>query len=269
MSNSEEVKMKMKTLLAWMLLSLIVAFFPAEVTAQGVSVTLNKSSFVIGDTMRVACEVNAAEIQAQHADIYFALGTPDGTFYCLQANGLFGQLNRISPVLSDWTVTDIAPTPLFTFDFSMNIPAGTYAWYLILCKPGNDAQDINNWLAGDACQWKFDQYQEGLQQLRSEQQRNKAPDVPAARLTELVAGNSCFAFDLYQKIRTEAGNLFYSPYSISLALGMVSAGARNETESQLEKTLHFTLPACASITGSANKRKKGLRISCPKVLSPR
>jgi serpin B len=60
-------------------------------------------------------------------------------------------------------------------------------------------------------------------------------------LRELVSGNSEFAFDLYQAIREEEGNLFYSPYSISAALGMTYAGARHETERQMEETLHYVL----------------------------
>lgn len=57
-----------------------------------------------------------------------------------------------------------------------------------------------------------------------------------------VAGNNDFAFDLYRSLRLQEGNLFYSPYSISLALAMVYAGARGETEKQLNATLHFVLP---------------------------
>jgi serpin B len=57
----------------------------------------------------------------------------------------------------------------------------------------------------------------------------------------LVEGNSAFAFELYQALKGEEGNLFYSPYSISLALAMTYAGARNETAEQMADTLHFLL----------------------------
>jgi serpin B len=58
----------------------------------------------------------------------------------------------------------------------------------------------------------------------------------------LVDGNSAFAFDLYQALKKESGNLFYSPYSISVALAMTYAGARDETAQQMADTLHFVLP---------------------------
>ena len=77
---------------------------------------------------------------------------------------------------------------------------------------------------------------------RSEKQRVTSPDAAEADLAELVAGNSAFAFDLYQALREGNDNLFYSPYSISLALAMTYAGARGETERQMADTLHFTLP---------------------------
>ncbi len=81
---------------------------------------------------------------------------------------------------------------------------------------------------------------EGL--VKSAKARAASPDVSAGDLAELVAGNNAFAFDLYQAIRGSDGNLFYSPYSISLALAMTYAGARGETESQMADTLRFTLP---------------------------
>ena len=61
----------------------------------------------------------------------------------------------------------------------------------------------------------------------------------------LVEGNTAFAFDLYQAVRREEGNLFYSPHSLSLALGMLYAGARGPTASQMAGALQFRLPQSA------------------------
>ena len=78
--------------------------------------------------------------------------------------------------------------------------------------------------------------------VASSKQRIQNPDVPAADTAELVKGNSNFAFGLYQQLRGEPGNLFYSPYSISLALAMTWAGAKGQTETDMAKALGFTLP---------------------------
>ena len=39
-------------------------------------------------------------------------------------------------------------------------------------------------------------------------------------IASVVKGNTGFAIDLYQRQRGEAGNLFFSPYSISTALAI-------------------------------------------------
>ena len=77
--------------------------------------------------------------------------------------------------------------------------------------------------------------------LRSDKPR--APGAAAqADLAALVDGNNVFAFDLYGALKGAQGNLFYSPYSISQALAMTYAGARNTTEKEMAAALHFTLP---------------------------
>jgi len=57
----------------------------------------------------------------------------------------------------------------------------------------------------------------------------------------VAQGNSDFALALYQELRTAAGNLFYSPYSISTALAMTYAGAKGETAAQMAQALCFRL----------------------------
>jgi serpin B len=77
--------------------------------------------------------------------------------------------------------------------------------------------------------------------LKSDKERVSSPDVSPSEQALLVEGNSAFAFELYQALKGEEGNLFYSPYSISLALAMTYAGARGETAQQMTDTLQFML----------------------------
>ncbi len=79
--------------------------------------------------------------------------------------------------------------------------------------------------------------------VQSSVKRETAPAVTEIAQVELSASNRAFAFDLYQALRGEDGNLFYSPHSISIALAMTYAGARENTAQQMAETLHFTLPS--------------------------
>jgi serpin B len=83
----------------------------------------------------------------------------------------------------------------------------------------------------------------GFKVLKADAPRVTAPNVSDTQLSSLVKGNSAFAFTLYQQLKKDnTGNLFYSPYSISTALGMTYAGAVGDTEKQMGSALHFTLP---------------------------
>ncbi len=59
-------------------------------------------------------------------------------------------------------------------------------------------------------------------------------------IKSLVDNNTLFALDLYRQLQTTAGNLFFSPYSISSALAMTYAGARENTRTQMAQALRFT-----------------------------
>ncbi|MFC2026622.1 serpin family protein [Chloroflexota bacterium] len=79
------------------------------------------------------------------------------------------------------------------------------------------------------------------EELKSGKPYDTSPDVSATDLETLVGGNNAFAFDLYQELIKEDGNIFYSPYSLSLALAMTYAGAEGETEQQMAEVLRFIL----------------------------
>ena len=76
----------------------------------------------------------------------------------------------------------------------------------------------------------------------SEKPRDMSPSAGSDALKALIDGNSAFAFALYQVLRSQDGNLFLSPYSISVALAMTSAGASGNTAREMAGTLRFTLP---------------------------
>jgi len=90
----------------------------------------------------------------------------------------------------------------------------------------------------------------------------------------VIRGNTEFATDLYAKLREKPGNLFFSPYSISTALAMTTAGARDQTLEQMTKTLHFTLgqerlhPAFAALLWELNAggKPRGYQISMANAL---
>jgi len=81
--------------------------------------------------------------------------------------------------------------------------------------------------------------------VTSSVQRDTAPVVAAGDQATLVSGNTGFALALYPGLATAtpSKNLFYSPYSVSLALAMTYAGATGATATQMATALGFTLPA--------------------------
>jgi serpin B len=67
-----------------------------------------------------------------------------------------------------------------------------------------------------------------------------AASAYAADTKSLVEGNTAFALELYARLSSTPGNLFFSPYSISTCLAMTYAGARGDTETQMARVLHFS-----------------------------
>jgi serine protease inhibitor len=67
------------------------------------------------------------------------------------------------------------------------------------------------------------------------------PYTPGPAVTKVVDSNTTLALDLYQKLRTRSGNVFFSPFSVVTGLGLAYAGARGNTESEIGRAAHFEL----------------------------
>jgi serpin B len=60
-------------------------------------------------------------------------------------------------------------------------------------------------------------------------------------LPGVVQANNAFALDLYHRLRSEPGNLLVSPACLTAGLGLLRAGARGETATELDRVLHRTV----------------------------
>jgi serpin B len=65
------------------------------------------------------------------------------------------------------------------------------------------------------------------------------PFTASPEVKSTVDANTAFALDLYQKLKDQPGNLFFSPYSLSTSLAMTYAGARGDTATEMANVLHF------------------------------
>jgi serpin B len=96
--------------------------------------------------------------------------------------------------------------------------------------------------------------------------------APKADRDETVRGDSDFATDLYGRLKSQDGNLFFSPNSISTALAMTYGGARNNTATEMASVLHFTMPndrlnaAYASRLHDLNASGKGYELNVANAL---
>lgn len=84
--------------------------------------------------------------------------------------------------------------------------------------------------------------------------------------------NNKFAFDLYSELdKSENGNIFYSPYSISAALAMTYEGAKGQTAEEIKSVFHFPennvlRPNFAAIYNEINKKDKPYKLSTGNAL---
>lgn len=78
--------------------------------------------------------------------------------------------------------------------------------------------------------------------IKSDQNRETHPTVDQKNIETLTSGQTEFAIDLFQQLRTKPGNLFFSPHSLHTAFAMAYAGAKGQTENQIAGVMHYELP---------------------------
>ncbi|OGP68187.1 MAG: hypothetical protein A2W27_07800 [Deltaproteobacteria bacterium RBG_16_44_11] len=93
----------------------------------------------------------------------------------------------------------------------------------------------------------------------------------------IVKGNTAFAVQSYRELGAKEGNLFFSPYSISSAMGMTYAGARGNTAREMKEVLNLNLgqvelhsafkELTEELVSTAKKRGQKLNIANALVLT--
>lgn len=65
------------------------------------------------------------------------------------------------------------------------------------------------------------------------------PGTADSAIHELTYDNTAFGVNVLHRIANDGGNQLFSPYSVAMALGMTSAGARGETRTEMHEVLQF------------------------------
>jgi serpin B len=81
------------------------------------------------------------------------------------------------------------------------------------------------------------------QEQRSALPRDTTPDISSTDYAGFIASTNDFGLDLFHQLVPAETNLFYSPVSTALALGMTYAGARGNTATQMAAAFHSDLSA--------------------------
>jgi serpin B len=76
--------------------------------------------------------------------------------------------------------------------------------------------------------------------------------ISAEGLNNVIDANNKFTLDLYSEYKTNKGNVFFSPYSISTALAMTYEGARGQTAEEIQKVFYFPKDSNIMREGYAN-----------------
>lgn len=110
----------------------------------------------------------------------------------------------------------------------------------------------------------------------SAKKTSKVDDTGATKegVKAVVNANNQLAFELYSQFNEESkdSNIFFSPYSISIALTMTYEGAKGQTAKEMQSVLHIPedanvrRPNFARIFNEINKKEKKYKLSTANAL---
>ncbi|MBO0857667.1 MAG: serpin family protein [Chloracidobacterium sp.] len=95
----------------------------------------------------------------------------------------------------------------------------------------------------------------------------KRPNNIADMNSNLVAASNAFGFDLFQQLLRQAANknVFFSPLSVMVALGMTYNGAAGETKTGMERALKIEGMNLADLNRASSVLIEALKSSDPKI----
>jgi len=91
---------------------------------------------------------------------------------------------------------------------------------------------------------------------------------------QAVNANNKFAFDMYERLKNEGTNVFFSPYSISTALAMTYEGAEGKTAEEMADVFYFTEDddvrrgAMAKMYNNINRPNKNYKLHTANAIWP-
>ena len=119
--------------------------------ASGISLSLNQSTFSVGDTL-VLTLINQTEA-AGSGDLYLAVQLPDGTMYVFDGTNWLPMFDgatlltgALKPFRPDTTITT-SSEPILTIRLPVHIPSGLYTLFTLLVKGDTYPLDESNWLS--------------------------------------------------------------------------------------------------------------------------
>jgi serpin B len=63
--------------------------------------------------------------------------------------------------------------------------------------------------------------------------------INSGSISDIVNGNNQFALEMFSKLGDQQENVFFSPWSVYLALAMASEGAKGKTAKEMQQVMHF------------------------------